>query len=62
MIIERCRELALRAPARWFFRCVDQRVLKAANIYSGLATPFWSPPFELRQFALSHGVAMDGLR
>lgn len=32
MIIERCRELALRAPARVVFPdALDQRVLKAAQ-------------------------------
>ncbi|MEK9069985.1 phosphate acyltransferase [Escherichia coli] len=62
MIIERCRELALRAPARVVFPdALDQRVLKAAQYLhqQGLATPILvANPFELRQFALSHGVAM----
>ncbi|EED1245940.1 TPA: phosphate acetyltransferase [Escherichia coli] len=66
MIIERCRELALRAPARVVFPdALDQRVLKAAQYLhqQGLATPILvANPFELRQFALSHGVAMDGLQ
>lgn len=66
MIIERCRELALRAPARVVFPdALDQRVLKAAQYLhqQGLATPILVVnPFELRQFALSHGVAMDGLQ
>ena len=65
MIIERCRELALRAPARVVFPdALDQRVLKAAQYLhqQGLATPILvANPFELRQFALSHGVAMVGL-
>ncbi|WP_253295686.1 phosphate acyltransferase, partial [Escherichia sp. S85_ASV_4] len=42
MIIERCRELALRAPARVVFPdALDQRVLKAAQYLhqQGLATP-----------------------
>ncbi|SPW58390.1 phosphotransacetylase [Escherichia coli] len=35
MIIERCRELALRAPARVVFPdALDQRVLKAAQIFT----------------------------
>ena len=62
MIIERCRELALRAPARVVFPdALDQRVLKAAQYLhqQGLATPILvANPFELRQFALSHGVAV----
>ena len=66
MIIERCRELALRAPAKVVFPdALDQRVLKAAQYLhqQGLATPILvANPFELRQFALSHGVAMDGLQ
>lgn len=66
MIIERCRELALRAPATVVFPdALDQRVLKAAQYLhqQGLATPILvANPFELRQFALSHGVAMDGLQ
>ena len=66
MIIERCRVLALRAPARVVFPdALDQRVLKAAQYLhqQGLATPILvANPFELRQFALSHGVAMDGLQ
>lgn len=66
MIIERCRELALRAPARVVFPdALDQRVLKAAQYLhqQGLATPILvANPFELRQFALSHGVVMDGLQ
>ena len=57
MIIERCRELALRAPARVVFPdALDQRVLKAAQYLhqQGLATPILvANPFELRQFALS---------
>ncbi|EEY9395996.1 hypothetical protein E9J44_003996, partial [Escherichia coli] len=56
MIIERCRELALRAPARVVFPdALDQRVLKAAQYLhqQGLATPILvANPFELRQFAL----------
>ncbi len=42
MIIKRCRELALRAPARVVFPdALDQRVLKAAQYLhqQGLATP-----------------------
>ena len=66
MIIERCRELALRAPARVVFPdALDQRVLKAAQYLhqQGLATPILvASPFELRQFAFTHGVAMDGLQ
>lgn len=66
MIIKRCRELALRAPARVVFPdALDQRVLKAAQYLhqQGLATPILvANPFELRQFALSHGVAMDRLQ
>ena len=44
---------------------LDQRVLKAAQYLhqQGLATSILvANPFELRQFALSHGVAMDGLQ
>lgn len=52
MIIERCRELALRAPARVVFPdALDQRVLKAAQYLhqQGLATPILvANPFELR--------------
>lgn len=46
MIIERCRELALRAPARVVFPdALDQRVLKAAQFYINKVwqRPFWSP-------------------
>ncbi len=53
-------------PPEWFFPdALDQRVLKAAQYLhqQGLATPILvANPFELRQFALSHGVAMDGLQ
>ncbi|HHQ9145539.1 TPA: phosphate acyltransferase, partial [Escherichia coli] len=51
MIIKRCRELALRAPARVVFPdALDQRVLKAAQYLhqQGLATPILvANPFEL---------------
>ncbi len=46
MIIERARELAVRAPARVVFPdALDERVLKAAHYLQqcGLARPFWSP-------------------
>ena len=44
MIIERCRELALRAPARVVFPdALDQRVLKAAQYINKVwQRPFWS--------------------
>lgn len=66
MIIERARELALRAPARVVFPdALDIRVLNAAHYLQqhGLARPILvASPFALRQFALSHGVAMDGIQ
>lgn len=46
MIIERARELAVRAPARVVFPdALDERVLKAAHYLQqyGLARRFWSP-------------------
>ncbi|MDF7679231.1 phosphate acetyltransferase [Enterobacteriaceae bacterium ESL0689] len=66
MIIERARELALRAPARVVFPdALDIRVLKAAHYLqqNGLAHPILvASPFALRQFALSHHIALDGIQ
>lgn len=66
MIIERARQLAQRSPARVVFPdALDVRVLKAANYLHqhGLAHPILvASPFALRQFALSHRVAMDGIQ
>ncbi|MFU0780652.1 MAG: Phosphate acetyltransferase EutD [Citrobacter braakii] len=66
MIIERARQLAQRSPARVVFPdALDVRVLKAANYLHqhGLAHPVLvASPFALRQFALSHRVAMDGIQ
>jgi len=66
MIVERARELALRAPARVVFPdALDARVLKAAHYLQqqGLARPILvASPFALRQFALSRRVAMDGIQ
>ena len=56
MIIDQCRKLALRAPARVVFPdALDVRVLKAAHYLQqqGLAHPILvASPFALRQFAL----------
>lgn len=66
MIVERARELALRAPARVVFPdALDERVLKAAHYLQqhGLARPILvTSPFALRQFALNHRVTMDGIQ
>lgn len=66
MIIERARELALRTPARVVFPdSLDERVLKAAHYlqHHGLARPILVvSPFALRQFALTHRVALDGIQ
>lgn len=66
MIIERCRELAKNSPARVVFPdALDVRVLKAAHYLQqqGLAQPILVvSPFEMRQFSLTHRIAMDGLR
>lgn len=66
MIIERARELAVRAPARVVFPdALDERVLKAAHYLQqyGLARPVLvASPFALRQFALSHRMPMDGIQ
>ncbi|CAH6659654.1 phosphate acetyltransferase [Pseudocitrobacter vendiensis] len=66
MIIERARQSALRTPARVVFPdALDIRVLKAANSLhqQKLAFPILvASPFELRQFALSHRVPMDGIQ
>ena len=55
MIIDQCRKLALRAPARVVFPdALDVRVLKAAHYLQqpGLAHPsLVASPFALRQFA-----------
>ncbi|MVY05790.1 phosphate acetyltransferase, partial [Escherichia coli] len=54
MIIDQCRKLALRAPARVVFPdALDVRVLKAAHYLQqqGLARPILvASPFALRQF------------
>ncbi|HFZ8995755.1 TPA: phosphate acetyltransferase [Citrobacter freundii] len=66
MIIERARELALRAPARVVFPdALDVRVLKAAHYLQqqALARPILvASPFALRQFALAHRLALDGIQ
>ena len=65
MIIERARQLAQRSPARVVFPdALDVRVLKAANYLHqhGLHPVLVASPFALRQFALSHRVAMDGIQ
>ncbi|WP_437889174.1 phosphate acetyltransferase [Phytobacter sp. V91] len=66
MIIERCREWARRTPARVIFPdALDERVLKAAHYLQqqGLANPVLvASPFEMRQFALAHRIALDGLQ
>lgn len=66
MIIERARELALRAPARVVFPdALDVRVLKAAHYLQqhSLARPVLvASPFALRQFVFSHRMAMDGIQ
>lgn len=66
MIIERARQLAEQAPARVVFPdALDERVLKAAHYLQqhGLAHPMLvASPFALRQFALSHRVALDGIQ
>lgn len=66
MIIERARERAQQAPARVVFPdALDERVLKAAHYLQqhGLAHPILvASPFALRQFALTHRVALDGIQ
>lgn len=66
MIIERARERAQQAPARVVFPdALDERVLKAAHYLQqhGLAHPILvTSPFALRQFALTHRVALDGIQ
>lgn len=66
MIIERCREQALRDPARIVFPdALDIRVLSAAHYLQqhGLARPILvASPFALRQFALSHHMAVEGIQ
>ena len=66
MIIERARERAQQAPARVVFPdALDERVLKAAHYLQqhGLARPILvASPFALRQFALTHRVALDGIQ
>lgn len=64
MIIERCKQRAKAAPGRVVFPdALDIRVLKAARWLkqNALAHPVLiANPFALRQFALTHGVALDG--
>ena len=66
MMIERCRQLALRAPTRVVFPdALDERVLKAARYLQqqGLAQPaLVASPFALRQFALAHRLPLDGVQ
>lgn len=66
MIIERARERAQQAPARVVFPdALDERVLKASHYLQqhGLAHPILvASPFALRQFALTHRVALDGIQ
>lgn len=66
MIIERARERAQQSPARVVFPdALDERVLKAAHYLQqhGLAHPILvASPFALRQFALTHRVALDGIQ
>ncbi len=58
MIIDQCRKLALRAPARVVFPdALDVRVLKAAHYLQqqGLAHPILvASPFALRQSPLAN--------
>ena len=65
MIVERCKQRARTAPGRVVFPdALDVRVLKAAQWLkqNALAQPLLiASPFALRQFALSEGVALDGL-
>jgi hypothetical protein len=66
MIIDQCRKLALRAPARVVFPdALDVRVLKAAHYLQqqGLAHPILvASPFALRQFALGERLPLTGCR
>jgi len=65
MIVERCKQRARTAPGRVVFpAALDVRVLKAAQWLKQnvLAQPLLiASPFALRQFALSEGIALDGL-
>jgi phosphotransacetylase len=65
MIVERCRAKAAQSPGRVVFAdALDSRVLKAARTLfrQGLAQPLLiANPFALRQFALSQGIALDGM-
>ncbi|EMF7245827.1 phosphate acetyltransferase [Klebsiella variicola] len=66
MIIDQCRKLALRAPARVVFPdALDVRVLKAAHYLQqqGLARPILvASPFSLRQFALGERLPLTGVQ
>ncbi len=66
MIIDQCRKLALRAPARVVFPdALDVRVLKAAHYLQqqGLAHPILvASPFALRQFALGERLPLTGVQ
>ncbi|HED9553170.1 TPA: phosphate acetyltransferase, partial [Klebsiella pneumoniae] len=66
MIIDQCRKLALRAPARVVFPdALDVRVLKAAHYLQqqGLAHPILvASPFALRQFALGERLPLNGMQ
>ena len=66
MIIDQCRKLALRAPARVVFPdALDVRVLKAAHYLQqqGLARPILvASPFALRQFALGERLPLTGVQ
>ena len=65
MIIDQCRKLALRAPARVVFPdALDVRVLKAAHYLQqqGLAHPILvASPFALRQFDLGERRPLNSL-
>ena len=66
MIIDQCRKLALRAPARVVFPdALDVRVWKAAHYLQqqGLAHPILvASPFALRQFALGERLPLTGVQ
>ncbi len=65
MIIDQCRKLALRAPARVVFPdALDVRVLKAAHYLQqqGLAHPILVASPSLRQFALGERLPLTGVQ
>lgn len=65
MIIERARELAVRAPPSRLSRCAGRTRAESgalpATVRSG-SPVLVASPFALRQFALSHRMAMDGIQ